>query len=98
MIARVTLPVGEEHEALMVLKDALVLGGQSPTVYVIDPAGDDPTLGTVRPVPVTLGVAFGALIEISGPLQPGPARGRAGERAAPSGPGSEDSPGPLGRG
>ncbi|QDV38619.1 efflux RND transporter periplasmic adaptor subunit [Tautonia plasticadhaerens] len=71
MIARVTLPVGREHQAMMVHKDALVLGGPSPTIYALDPSGDDREAGTVRPVPVTLGVASGSLIEISGPLQPG---------------------------
>ena len=68
MIARVTLPVGREHEAMVVSKDALVLGGPSPVVYVIDPSGDDGTLGSVRPVPVEVGVAQGALIEVDGPL------------------------------
>lgn len=71
MIARATLPVGPEHPALLVPKDALVLGGPSPRVYVFEPlsGGDDPTLGTVQPVPVTLGVASGSLVEVSGPLQ-----------------------------
>ncbi|WP_152049406.1 efflux RND transporter periplasmic adaptor subunit [Tautonia marina] len=71
MIARVTLPVGPEHPALLVPKDALVLGGPSPRVFVFEPAsdGNDPALGTVQPVPVTLGVAAGALVEVTGPLQ-----------------------------
>jgi multidrug efflux pump subunit AcrA (membrane-fusion protein) len=71
MIARVTLPVGQEHQALLVHKDALVLGGPSPVVYALDPSAADPQLGTVRPVPVTLGVASGSSIEITGPLEPG---------------------------
>ena len=71
MIARVTLPVGREHEALFVSKDALVLGGPMPVVYVIDPSGDDMALGSVRPVPVEIGVADGPLIEVGGPLKVG---------------------------
>jgi RND family efflux transporter MFP subunit len=71
MIARVTLPVGPEHPALLVPKDALVLGGSSPRVFVFEPGsdGNDPTLGRVQPVPVTLGVAAGSLVEVTGPLQ-----------------------------
>ncbi|RUL89127.1 efflux RND transporter periplasmic adaptor subunit [Tautonia sociabilis] len=71
MLARVTLPVGPEHDSLLVLKDALVLGGAEPIVWVIDGASGDPAAGTVRPVPVTLGVAEGALIEVIGPLEAG---------------------------
>ncbi|WP_169980176.1 efflux RND transporter periplasmic adaptor subunit [Tautonia rosea] len=73
MIARVTLPVGPEHPALLVPKDALVLGGPSPRVYVFEPlsGGDDPALGTVQPVSVTLGVASGGLVEVTGPLEVG---------------------------
>lgn len=55
MIARVTLPVGQPHEALLVPKDAIVFGGPAPVVYVVGPpppgaspggppAAADPTL------------------------------------------------------
>jgi HlyD family secretion protein len=37
MFARVTLPVGSKTKGLLAPKDALVLGGQSPVVYVVDP-------------------------------------------------------------
>ncbi len=70
MIARVTLPVGREHTALLVPKDALVLGGPSPLVFVIDPESAS-RLGTVRPVAVVPGVAEGDLIEVDGELKNG---------------------------
>jgi len=58
MLASVRLAVGEAHAALLVPKDALVLGGPSPVVYVL--AGP-PKAGvtTVRLVPVTLGFGVG---------------------------------------
>ncbi len=68
MLARVTLPTGPEKMARMVPKDALVLGGASPMVYVVDT--DDKGAQTVRPVPVSLGAPSGALIEVRGELQP----------------------------
>ncbi|GIX03602.1 MAG: hypothetical protein KatS3mg113_0608 [Planctomycetaceae bacterium] len=122
MLARVTLAVGEVQQALLVPKDALVLGGPTPMVYVVTPppAGDrggmagpaggpppppgndqgakpergpagsasatpqavagntSPTSSgaaaateIVRPVPVTLGVADGNLIQVSGELKAG---------------------------
>ncbi|OHB69842.1 MAG: hypothetical protein A2V70_09580 [Planctomycetes bacterium RBG_13_63_9] len=37
MFARVSLPVGDRASVLLVPKDALVLGGRSPVVYVADP-------------------------------------------------------------
>jgi multidrug efflux pump subunit AcrA (membrane-fusion protein) len=36
MIARVTLPVGQPTEAQLVPKDAVVLGGTTPVVYIVD--------------------------------------------------------------
>lgn len=71
MYARVTLPTGNRQSALLVPKDALVLGGQQTMVYVVDGAGPDAKQGKVRPVPVQLGVASGRLMQVSGPLQPG---------------------------
>jgi multidrug efflux pump subunit AcrA (membrane-fusion protein) len=38
MMARVTLPVGQSHDALLLPKDAVVFGGPSPVVYVVEPA------------------------------------------------------------
>jgi multidrug efflux pump subunit AcrA (membrane-fusion protein) len=50
------------------VKDAVVLGGQSPIVYV---AAGTPTKSAVKPVPVKLGLATGAWIAVSGEIQPG---------------------------
>lgn len=37
MVARVTLPVGLPHEAVVVPKDSIVFGGTAPVVYVVGP-------------------------------------------------------------
>ena len=66
MFARVKLAVGEKAEALVVPKDALVLGGASPLVYRLDPE-----TSTVQPVPVQLGVAHEGFITVSGSLSVG---------------------------
>ncbi|MFN4259308.1 MAG: efflux RND transporter periplasmic adaptor subunit [Gemmataceae bacterium] len=71
MFARVTLPVGRKEPALLVPKDALVLGGPTPLVYVVDADSSDPTMGKARPVPVQLGVADGSWIQVKGELQAG---------------------------
>jgi RND family efflux transporter MFP subunit len=67
MYARVSLPTGRKELALLVPKDALVLGGQRPTVYAIASA----TTGQpakARPVPVELGAAVGNLMQVRGAL------------------------------
>lgn len=69
MHARVTLAVGHVEGAMLVHKDALVLGGRSPIVYVVDAKGDAP--GTVRLVPVTVGVADGSLVQVDGDIESG---------------------------
>jgi len=71
MYARATLPSGNRQLALLVPKDALVLGGPQTMVYVVDGAGPDAKQGKARPVPVQLGVASGRLMQVNGPLQPG---------------------------
>jgi multidrug efflux pump subunit AcrA (membrane-fusion protein) len=68
MLARVTLPTGLEKTVRMVPKDALVLGGPQPMVYVVS-AGEGPAQ-IVQPVQVQLGSASGALVEVQGDLQP----------------------------
>ncbi len=72
MYARIELPTGEKQAALMVSKDALVLGGSKPIVYVVD-TGDDPKsrTGKVTPVLVELGVASAHLIQVKGALKKG---------------------------
>lgn len=71
LLASVRLPTGTTHTAVLVPKDALVLGGKQPVVFVIDAAGESQDVGVVRPVPVTLGVTDGMLIEVSGELSAG---------------------------
>jgi multidrug efflux pump subunit AcrA (membrane-fusion protein) len=70
LLARAWLPVGKTGLATVVPKDALVLGGAQPLVYVVDPAAA-PGTGTVRPVPVALGAAVAGAVEIRGDLGPG---------------------------
>ena len=69
MLARVTLAVGPPIQALLVPKDALVLGGPQPSLMVVtmDPKTKQET---VRPVPVQLGVTDGSLIQVIGNLVP----------------------------
>ncbi len=70
MLARVTLAVAPPQLALLVPKDALVLGGPTPLVYVV--ANDPRTRQLIAsPVPVQLGVADGGEMQIMGNLQPG---------------------------
>ena len=71
MLAQVTISVGVlKGDALQVPKDALVLGGPSPLVYVLQPAGKGkPPLA--QPIPVQLGGAAGSWIEVSGKLSAG---------------------------
>jgi RND family efflux transporter MFP subunit len=70
MYARVMLPAGDRQKATLVLKDALVLGGAQPMIFVLDAA---PTAkqGKVRPVAVQLGTSVGNLIQITGGLKVG---------------------------
>lgn len=71
MLARVAIPLGEARESIVVPKDALVLGGASPTVMLVVPSRDNPDQLTVAPVPVRTGIASGNEIEVLGDLQPG---------------------------
>lgn len=86
MLARVTLAVAPSKLAMLVPKDALVLGGPTPLVYVV--ANDPRTRQLVAsPVPVQLGVADGGEMQVMGNLRPGQdvvIRGN--ERLAPGAP------------
>ena len=70
LLARVMLPTGAKEIATLVPKDALVLGGPQPMVYIVD-AGSNAKQGKVRPVPVQLGVTDGQLIQVKGDLKNG---------------------------
>lgn len=76
MYARVELPTGKVQSSLMVPKDAIVLGGANPVVFVVDPElglGDSSLADgrKVRPVPIQLGVAQGQWISVTGGLTAG---------------------------
>lgn len=71
MLARVDLPTGTRRRMPLVPKDALVLGGPKPLVFVVDVGAGDGKTGTVRAVPVELGVADGASIQVDGPVRQG---------------------------
>jgi len=69
MLAKVTLAVGDPQPALLVPKDALVLGGRTPLVYVVE--NGPKKQATARAVPVQLGVADGGDIQVTGDLEAG---------------------------
>ena len=72
MLARAWLPVGGTERVTVVPKDALVLGGRAPLVYVIDhPASPGSPGGTVRAVEVSPGAAVGGDVEVRAGLEPG---------------------------
>lgn len=85
MIARAIVPTGAKRQSLLVPKDALVLGGPSPMVFVVDatvpdinasiddknPSSASTNTGKVRPVTVKMGASDGRLIEIDGPIKVG---------------------------
>lgn len=70
MLARVSLSVGSQGKVLMVPKDALVLGGRSRMVYVMAKTADGKG-ATAKPVNVTIGAAFGSMVEVRGDLKKG---------------------------
>jgi RND family efflux transporter MFP subunit len=74
LLARVELPTGSSQSAVMIPKDAIVLGGPQPMIYVVvpdDAASHTPNAQKAVPVPVKLGVAKGQLIQVSGNLTAG---------------------------
>jgi RND family efflux transporter MFP subunit len=71
MYARAALPVGEQVLAVLVPKDAIVLGGAQPMVVVINGATAAGETGTPAPTPVQLGVAYQDWIQVTGGLKPG---------------------------
>jgi RND family efflux transporter MFP subunit len=77
MLAQARLATGGQMTALLVPKDALVLGGPQPVVFAVEGPGNRGET-TVRSVSVTLGVAVGDAIQVTGPL-------RAGERVVVQG-------------
>ena len=64
MFARIHVPIGQKQMALVVPKDALVLGGPQPVVFVVRD-------GAALPVPVTTGIAVDSVIQIHGQVAAG---------------------------
>jgi HlyD family secretion protein len=71
MLARVSLAVGKPQRAMLVPKDALVLGGETPRVFVVRRDAKDRQRGKAAMVPVEIGVADGGLIQIIGAVTKG---------------------------
>jgi RND family efflux transporter MFP subunit len=73
MLARVFLPSGRRQRMPLVPKDALVLNGTDRAVFVVDldspsstGVASSPRIGTVRKVPVDLGIAVEGKIQVRG--------------------------------
>ncbi len=74
MLARMELPIDFPQQALLVPKDALVLGGEREQLWVIrDPsaAQDGFSRGNAQLVSVETGAAKGQWIQVKGDLRPG---------------------------
>jgi hypothetical protein len=71
MLARVILGVGKPQRATLVPKDALVLGGDTPRVFVVKRDPQNAKLGQATPVPVEIGVAQEELIQVVGSIAKG---------------------------
>lgn len=71
MLASVSLPTGDPRPGLLVPKDAIVLGGLSPMVYVVQPGQREGAPDMAQPVPVQLGMAQDGTIQVMGPLKVG---------------------------
>lgn len=71
MFTRVQFSVGRKTPAILVPKDAVVLGGRTPQVYVVRTEGGDAIKGKVDAVDVTLGVSSGMWIQVKGDVSKG---------------------------
>ena len=68
MYSRVSFPVGKPQQALLVPKDAIVLGGPAPVVFVVGSEAAEKRVAQVLPVPVELGLSVGSLIQVNAPI------------------------------
>jgi RND family efflux transporter MFP subunit len=90
MLVRATVEVGDPHQALLVPKEALVISQTGYSVFRV-------AEGRAQPVNVELGPAYGGMVEVKGPLQPGQTVVTTGnERLFPGQP--VQTPSPDGRG
>ncbi|MFK7738081.1 MAG: efflux RND transporter periplasmic adaptor subunit [Pirellulaceae bacterium] len=71
MLARMDLPAGASRRLPLVPKDALVLNESERVVYVIETERRDSTAGIARKQSVSLGVAVGEWIQVSGKVEAG---------------------------
>lgn len=71
MFARVEFPTGGKATLPLVPKDAIVLNGRRQVVLVVEGGGTEGGEGTVRSVPVELGVADGEWIQVEGSVNSG---------------------------
>jgi RND family efflux transporter MFP subunit len=71
MLVKTTLQVGRKIKATLVPKDALVLGGRTPTIFVVNDTPGEDGNSTVRAVTVRLGASDGTLIQVIGDVQEG---------------------------
>lgn len=62
---RVTIPMADVREVLVVPRDALVLRGDGTSIFIVD---DD---NKARRIRVMTGIGAGDMIEVQGPIQPG---------------------------
>lgn len=71
MFASVTLASGPASAAILVPKDALVLGGPVPSVYIAEADIENPTMTVARMAPVELGATHEGWIQVKGDVRPG---------------------------
>ncbi|MDB4679856.1 efflux RND transporter periplasmic adaptor subunit [Planctomycetaceae bacterium] len=64
MLARVALPTGIKHDSYLIPKDAIVLGGRTPAVFVIDGAKKKRDEGTARLIPIKIGIAVDTFVSV----------------------------------
>ena len=66
MLAKLSLPIGKDREMIVVPKDAIVLGGSKPVVFVVDTS--NPKSPKAKSVEVVLGISSGDSIAVTGAL------------------------------
>ena len=66
MLAKLSLPIGEDKEMIVVPKDAIVLGGPKPIVFVVDTS--NPQAPKAKSIEVALGISSGDFIAVTGAL------------------------------
>jgi len=71
MFARVELPVGAPRRGLLVRKDAIVLGGVKPLIYVVAASPSDELVKVALPRTVELGIEVGDQVEVRGEIEAG---------------------------